>query len=178
MKRTMKGWVVLAALASVGASDIAAQDAPEQQQRLRAGPRVEAIMQMRERLELTEQQIADLEVIRRETVQERSAQRAEMDEMRSQLAAGQIRRSEMMAFMEDRRDAARGATDQRRARIEGVLTEAQLEQVQELRTRARAFARGRASVRGSDRPGFRGRPGVRSGDRRGRFGPARMGPRG
>ena len=178
MKRTMKGWVVLAALASVGASDIAAQDAPEQRQRLRAGPRVEAVMQMRERLELTEQQIAELEVIRREMVQERSAQRAELDEMRSRLAAGQIRRSELMAFMEERRDATQDVADERRARIDGVLTEAQLEQVQELRTRSPAFARGRASVRGGDGEGLRGRPGMRRGDRRGGFGPARMGPRG
>lgn len=177
MKRTMKGWVVLAALATVGASDIAAQDAPEQRQRLRAGPRVEALMQMRERLALSEQQIAELDVIRREIVQERSARRAEMDEMRSQLAAGQIRRSELMAFVEERQDVAEGVADERRGRIEGVLTEAQLEQVQELQGRSRAFARGRATARGGERAGFRGRPGMRGGERRGGFGPARMGPR-
>ena len=168
MRRTTGGWIVLGALVAFGATDIVAQDAV--QEPVREGPRVralpvEAVMRMRDRLELTEEQVAELDVIRREIVEERSTERAALAEMRSRLAAGQIRRSELMAFMEERQDATEGVTDQRRARVEGVLTEAQLETLQELRVRADAFARGRASVRGGERDGFRGRPGMRGGRR-------------
>lgn len=160
MKRTKSGWIVLGALMAFGAPDIAAQQDEMQAQPRMRGPSVEAIMRMRDRLELTEEQIASLDEIRREIVEQRNAERAALAEMRSRLAAGQIRRSELMAFMEERQDANQGVAEERRARIEGVLTETQLEALQEMRSRARAFARGRASVRGGERPGFR-RPGMR-----------------
>jgi len=143
MNGIRSGIIALGALAVLGAAQVAAQD-------------IESIMRARERLELTETQLESLEVIRREAVLERTTELAQMQELRSQLHAGQIRRSEVMAFMEDRREARQGLTEQRREQLAAVLDESQLERVQEMRQR-RGRASGRAGVRGSQRP-FRGPP--------------------
>jgi hypothetical protein len=164
MKRTTSSIIVLSALMAMGALDVAAQQAGDRERRRPArGGGVEAIMQMRDRLELTEGQIAELEEIRRETVARRSAEMADMAEMRSRLRAGEIRRSELMAFMEDRRDANAGVADEHRARVDAVLSEEQLAAVQEMRTRARDGVRGRQGVRRGPRGGFR--PGAGPGAR-------------
>ena len=156
MKRTTSRLIVLSALMAMGALDVAAQQAGGRERRRPArGAGVEAIMQMRDRLELTEGQIAELEEIRRETVARRSAEMAEMAEMRSRLRAGEIRRSELMAFMEDRRDANAGVAEEQRARVDAVLSEEQLAAVQEMRTRARGDMRGRQGVRRGPRGGVR-----------------------
>jgi hypothetical protein len=176
--RTNKGGIIaLTALMSIGASGIWAQAATEQDAppALRRGVDVERIMSLRERLELTEDQVAALEEIRREAVQRRTVEMAEALEMRSRVRAGQIRQSEMMAFMEERRDANQGVAEQRRERIEGVLDEAQLETLQTLRMRG-AYLRGRADMRrrrgpalgpnggrGAPGRGFRGQRGPRDG---------------
>jgi hypothetical protein len=100
---------------------------------------------------------------------------AEMAEMRSRLRAGEIRRSELMAFMEDRRDANAGVADEQRARVDAVLSEEQLAAVQEMRTRARGDMRGRQGVRRGPRGGFR--PGAGPGARnlRNGFGQGELG---
>ena len=174
MKRTTGITIVLTALAGLGAMDIAAQDeAPERRRGFR-GPGVEGVMQMRDRLELTEAQLADLEAMRRESVERRNADAAEMAEMRSRLAAGQIQRSDLMAFMEDRREANAGVSEAARERLEAVLSEEQLGTLDQMRSNARAFAAGRArGIRGR-RDDFRrgrqdrlGRDGIRGGG--GRF---------
>lgn len=149
MRTTKGGMLALTALMLIGANDIHAQAATEQDAppALRRGVDVETVMSMRERLELTEDQIAALDEIRREAVQRRTAEMAEAVEMRSRLRAGQIRPSEMMAFMEERRDANQGGVaEQRRERIASVLDEAQLETLQTLRVRG-AYMRGRADMR-------------------------------
>lgn len=161
MRRTTGGWLVLGALIAIGAVEVSGQEQGEVRRRAPAsGPDVEAIMQMRDRLALTEDQVAELEVIRREGVERRVAEMAEMEDLRSRLRAGQIRRSEVMARMEERRDANQGLGDERRTRIESILTEQQLAAVDELRLRTRAFRRGRPSVRRGPRSGFEGGPGV------------------
>ena len=178
MKRTMGAVVVLSALVATSATDIAGQDEVEDRLRLRGTQGVEAVMQMRDRLELTEDQITNLDAIRQESVQRRTAEAAELAEVRSQFAAGQIARSDVMAFMEDRRGSDESVADQQRERIDAILTEAQLESLQEARGRTRAFARGRSGARRGGRSALRGgrsafrggRPGMgggRSGFRRG-----------
>jgi hypothetical protein len=144
------GLLTLSALLLVGATQTGAQETADDASRpaLRRGVDVESIMSMRERLALTEDQLAALDAIRRETVQLRTAEMAEGAEMRSRLRAGLIRPSEMMAFMEDRRDANAGVAEERRERIEAVLDEAQLESLREIRTGGRAFMRERAGMRG------------------------------
>lgn len=153
MKVMRKGAIVLGALALFGAGSASGQS-------------VEAIMRARETLALTDDQIGRLDAIRREIVSQRSAEMAEMSELRSQLAAGQIRQSEVMAAQEDRQAAAEGRAEERRARIDAVLTEEQRAQVEQLRTRA-------DRVR-DRRQGFA--PGRRNGGGRGDFGPGGFGP--
>ena len=171
MKRTAGMIAVMGALAAAGAVEVAAQDATRERSRRSGAGGIEAIMQMRDRLELTEEQIASLDELRRESVERRSAERAAMSEMRSQLAAGQIRRSELMAFMEERRDARVGVADQERARLGTVLDSAQLATVEELRTRSGRAARYRDGARRAPRAGvargYRGGrgPGMTRGER-------------
>lgn len=184
MKWTMGGAIALSALIMMSANDISAQQADEARDRgsLRRGPGVEAIMRMRDGLELTDDQLTALEAIRSQSVQDRNAGMAEMAEMRSQLAAGEIQRSEMMAFMEQRREASAGVADQRRGSIDGILDDSQRES---LRARGQAVRRGqmrarrgaqgmrsrgnahgaRAGMRGArgGRPGMSGRGNLRSG---------------
>jgi hypothetical protein len=139
----------MGALAVLGSTGVEAQN-------------VESIMQARERLELTDDQNETLDNIRREAVQERTAQMAQMEELRSQLDAGQIRQSEMMAFMEELQDARQGVAEQRRERIESALTESQLEMVQATRRGAGRARVGRGGRAGPGGQGFgpRGRAGA------------------
>lgn len=162
-KRVFHGAIALLMMSAVTVESATAQAAPERRRAVR-GSAVESIMSMRDRLELTDDQISALDRIRAERVQERSTLRAEMAEMRSRLQAGQIRQSEMMAFLEDRADARRDDAEERQAEIEAILDEAQIEMLDDLRTRTRAFVRGRASARGGR--GVRGARGPRMDDDR------------
>ncbi len=120
------------------------------------GSSIERVMALRDRLELTEAQIATLDGIRAEEVRRRSELRAELEEMRSRVQAGQARRSEMMALMEDRRDAREAEVASLRERLEAVLEPGQLEELEQIRSEARAFERGRRA----GRAGMRGRVGL------------------
>ena len=126
----------------------------------RGGVDVETMMSMRDDLELSEEQLQALDELRAEGVAERSAWQAELAEMQSRLRAGQIPRSEMMAFLEARRESSSGVAQERLESVEAVLNEDQLRTVEELRARAQAFARGRAS-RGDGMRGDRFREGQR-----------------
>lgn len=162
-KRVFHGAIALLMMGAVTVESATAQATPERRRAVR-GSAVESIMSMRDRLELTDDQISALDRIRAERVQERSTLQAEMAEMRSRLQAGQIRQSEMMAFLEDRADARRDDAEERQAEIEAILDEAQIEMLDDLRTRTRAFVRGRASARGGR--GVRGARGPRMDDDR------------
>jgi len=172
MHKINGGTVTLLVALAVGVVGVSAQEPAEDEGRvgLRRGMSAEMIMSMRERLELTEAQLSALDEIRRETVQRRSTEMADMAEMRSRLRAGQIRRSEMMAFMEDRQEANQGLAEQRRVRVEAVLSEAQIEALQSMRRG------GRDGLRRGSRDGLRrgGRDGLRRGGPEGlrRGGPA------
>jgi uncharacterized membrane protein YgcG len=175
--------LALSALTLISAANISAQSETESERGrrgMRRSANAETVMSMREHLELTEYQIAQLDAIRADDVTRQNATRAELGEMSSKLQAGQIRRSEMMAFMENRRDAAMATAGDLEARIQGVLTETQLGSLEETRARRQAGARGRASARGGRSGGHgarggrgaRGARGARSG-REGDFGSAR-----
>ena len=155
MKVLRKGAIVLGALTVLSAIPASGQG-------------VEAIMRGRETLELTDDQINRLDAIRREIVSQRSAEMAELAELRSRLAAGQIRQSEVMAAQEDRQAAAEGRAQERRARIDAVLTEEQRASVEQIRTRGDRVRDRRQGLAPGDRAGFG----------RGGFGPGRGGPAG
>ena len=151
-------------------------DADGQAEERRRGPRggidVENIMSMRDRLELDDQQIGQLDAWRAERVTRRNEERAQIDEMRSQLRAGQITRSDMMAYMADRRDAMLGTQEDSRVRIEGILDTSQMQMYEGVLRERRAFARGRASGMRGGRGGVRGRASGMRGSRGGVRGPA------
>lgn len=164
MKWMTKGFIALGTLAIVGAQDTSAQ-------------RVETIMRAADRLELSRDQLERLDDLRREAVEHRTGDAREMRELRSQLEAGQIRRSDLLAAREDRVDALREFREEQRAAVAEILTEEQLASLDEaVRRDLRAgrgpedsrrlrFDRGDRGPRGQDGPSFRrGRPG---GDRAG-----------
>ena len=178
MRTTTGGLLLLAALLATGSLEVSAQQGRGMRggQAMRGADGVEGIMRMRDRLELTDEQLGQLDAIRAENVQRRTAEMVEMTEVQSRYAAGQIERSDVMAAMEGRRDAMRGTSDADRNRIEAILTEAQLENLGELRSRGRAFSNGRASGMSgrSGRSGFRNQ---RGGQNRGGFRGGRDGNR-
>lgn len=172
MKRMTGGVLVLAMLAT-GAVELMAQQGFQGRRGQAADGRrggAEAVMGMRDRLELTDDQINSLEALRRSNVQSQNDQFSATNELRSQLQAGQIDRSEFNDTMRAQREANRDLAGQQRSEIEAILTEEQIESIRETQGRARAFARGRASMR-------RGQLGVR-GSRDGIRGGPGMGPRG
>ena len=137
---------------------------------------VEAIMRMRDRLELTDEQISQLDDIRRENVQRRATAMAEMAELGSQVAAGQIKRSDLASSLQARREEGQAMAKPGELAT-SILTDQQREILNEARMRSLRAPSGRArGMRGRGGPGgFRGpqggpsRPGIRGG---------RGGPRG
>ncbi|MBT8488172.1 MAG: hypothetical protein HKN72_16955 [Gemmatimonadetes bacterium] len=147
MKGRAMVFMASAALAIATAGEAAAQDTTDRRgSRMTSEP--ERIMALRERLELTEDQLSALEQLRVEGVERRAETRATMDELRSRLRAGEIERDQMRASLEELRQAQPNAGD-RRARIEGILTEDQLGSLQEMRTRRSAVRERRGEARGA-----------------------------
>ncbi len=160
MKMMTGGSLVLAMLFATGVTGVTAQQGQRGAQRGGTQGRqegsVESIMRLRESLELSEDQVSQLDAIRRENVQQRTAEMARTTEVQSRYAAGLIQRSDVMAAMEERQEAARGRDGQQRERLQSILTEGQQESLNDLRRRNRTSAgRGRAA-RGHAGPGFRG----------------------
>mgnify|MGYP006865139209 CR=1 FL=1 len=130
----------------------------------RAQPGVEHIMRLRERLELSENQINDLDAVRRDLVQFRSGHQAAADELRSQVLAGQLDADAAREQALARREGGEAFHEDVKARIESVLTEAQREELGDIAGEARAFQRGRASTQRGGQGSFRqGRGAVRGG---------------
>lgn len=206
MNKKTLGALVLAMLLGVGALELNAQQnrgmrgAPNLRQgnlRQFRGPGVfgkpsfnrappsgpEQIMRMRDRLQLTDEQINQLDDIRRENVQRRTTAMAEMAELRSQVTAGQINRSDVMSSLQARREEGQAMakpgelvmsilTDQQRDILD-ILGEAKTRSLRARSGNARGM-RGRGGPAGFRDPkgGRSGRPGMRGG----RGGP--RGPRG
>ena len=170
MKMTMGGFLVLATLFSTGMTDVTAQQGRrgpqlrgvEGRQGARQDGGVESIMSLRARLELTEDQMDQLDAIRRENLRLRTAAMAEMTEVKSQYAAGLIRRSDVMAAMEDREEARRGLAEQQRESLQAILTEGQQESLNSARRQARASRSDGRRGRGGQRR-FRGDGGGQQG---------------
>ena len=169
MKMMTGGFLVMVTVLATGATGVSAQQGRRGPQgrggQDRQGAGVESIMRLSESLELTEDQVGQLDAIRRENVQRRTAEMAQTTEIQSQYAAGLIRRSDVMAATEDRRDAAREQQGQQRERLQSILTEAQQESLNGLRRQNRASA-GRGDRGGQQgRGAFRGNRGGRQGRR-------------
>lgn len=148
MKRMMGGAALMAAMMVVVPVRTEAQAGPGARG-IGMAPRgagVEMLLRQRERLELTEDQIARLERIRQEAVERRTAHQAQVAELRSRVAAGQL---EVAAFREQVRaiqEGAEGIREEQRTRTEAVLNDAQKEQIEQWRGQARAYRAGRMSA--------------------------------
>lgn len=149
MKRTMGGAALVAALVALAPWQADAQVGPRGQRGMMVGQRgagVEAILQQKEQLELTDAQVRSLDQIRQEAVQRRTAQQAQVAELSSKVRAGQVEAAEFRAQAQARREAAAEFQKQQQERVEGILTEAQRQKVQEWGNQARAFQMGRQSA--------------------------------
>lgn len=138
----------------------------------RGAPRsgaVERAIRLADELELTADQQAQLEAIRVELLEQRTAQTTAMLALRSEVAAG-IREPEAVGeVMAERLQAARAAGESVRDRVGEILTDEQEEELQRMNRRAMWRQRG---MRGRSRvEGQRGWRGERGFDRsRGRGG--------
>ena len=185
MKKTIGGVAMLTLFLTVGATDLVGQLGPRADRSGRggalagraAGPRgpaargLEGILRLRDRLELTEEQVARLDALRGEQVERRGQEAAELGELRSQLRAGSMERAEARERMLALREARRAQAEVSRTAVAEILNDAQEAELEELRARRRAFEAGRRSAirdreRGADRPGrpgIQGRRGLRGG---------------
>ncbi|HUG38493.1 MAG TPA: hypothetical protein VML54_16155, partial [Candidatus Limnocylindrales bacterium] len=132
MKTMMGGAAILAMMLFVGVADLAAQQNRAQGPRaaiadrmVRGGgaPGVERILRMREQLELTEDQVNRLDALRSERVEQHTLAAHETNELRSQLRAGTIERTEAMERLRTAREARAGQAEQSRAAVEALLDE-------------------------------------------------------
>jgi hypothetical protein len=149
MKRTMGGVALLAALVALAPMQVEAQVGPRGQRA--AGPAlrgggVEMILRQQERLELTDAQVKQLDQIRQEAVQRRTEHQAQMAELRSKVRSGLVKPDSLRAQAEARREVASAMQQAQRARVEGVLTDAQKEKLEQWAGQAQAFRMGRQSA--------------------------------
>ncbi len=139
--------------------------------------RIESALRMRERLALTEDQVAQLDALRRARVAERQTAASELAELQSQFRAGQLSGDEFRDAVRQRREAAPAAQDDP---LSEMLTEDQVSQLDRAGRRGgmrgmRGFRgrgqmefrrRGRGEFRGRGRTEFRRRGGPDLRDRR------------
>ncbi len=152
---------------------VAAQEGqePAQTSRMRAPVSAEAVLGMRARLELTEDQIVQLSRLREQDVARRQDQMAWALDLRSRLQAGDLSRDEFAAQMSKAREGFRERGQARTEQVTGLLSDAQREKFgtirrEAFRQRARMNAQG---SRGQGRAGAaRGQRGMRGGIQRGR----------
>ena len=184
--KTMCGAATLALMMTVGASDVVGQlgprgDRPVREDRVveQARPArgsgagaVERLLRLRDRLELTEDQVSRLDALRGEVVAQRGQNAAELEELRSQLRAGTLDRPEARERMQALREDRRSMVDRSRAAVEDILDDEQEAEMEAIQAQRRAFEAGRRSglrdrTRGPARPGrqerSQRRPGVRGG---------------
>lgn len=149
MKRTMGGAVLLAALVALAPAQMDAQVGPRGQRAmgpaLRGGG-VEMILNQKERLELTDDQVKQLDQIRQEAVQRRTEHQAQMAELRSKVRSGQEKPEALREQVEARRQVATAMQEAQRARVESILNDAQKEEVQDWAQQGRAFRMGQQSA--------------------------------
>ncbi|GMV03748.1 MAG: hypothetical protein AMXMBFR53_00300 [Gemmatimonadota bacterium] len=149
MKRTMGGAALLAAVMAVAPLNLDAQMGPRGQRGQAMGPRgagVEMILRQRERLELTDAQVSQLDQLRQEAVQRRTAHQAQVAELRSKVAAGQLEAAAFREQVQSMWEGAEGVRTQQQERVEGILTDAQRQSLQQWGAQARAFRMGRQSA--------------------------------
>lgn len=140
-------WILVLGLGVAVAAPAYSQAGPAPR---RPAPAVdpEGLLRQRERLELTEQQTAQLRAFREQAVQSRQRRTAELLELRSRMRAGELSREEFRRQLSQRRASERTGAEESRERILEVLTEQQQQRLQQGRREALA-RRGLAARRGT-----------------------------
>ncbi len=143
---------------------LSAANAQRAQRGTRGGMRsagVENLLRIRERLELSDGQIAQLEEVRGTALEQRKARAVELLDLQSRWRAGELDRDEWRGLMAERREANREQSAQTRDQIRAVLTDEQRERVASLRSQRTGPRRGVRGGRFRNGPravrGFRGR---------------------
>ncbi len=161
MKRIASNAVVIAVAVVLPLSAANAQRKPTgpREGMRRAG--VENLLRMRERLELTDEQLTQLEELRVAALELRKTRMAEMMDLQSRRRAGDLEREEWRDVMAERREANRTQSAQQREQITAILTDEQRDRITSLRPQLAAARRGARAGRFRNRPGatrgFRGR---------------------
>jgi hypothetical protein len=93
---------------------------------------VENILRRKDDLKLTDQQVGQLEVIRKEEVTRRQEEAHVLIDLQSRAAAGLVDKTEFRDAMEKQDDAQRIAARNVRNRLEKILTADQLEQLEQV----------------------------------------------
>ena len=124
----------------------------------------EQALALREHLELSDAQIAQLDQLRQEHLEQRQSVMAELMQIRSDVAAGTLTRADARELIRSRRSEAATPDQTPAEQLTEVLSEEQMEQFRQSRQRGR---RGQARVRGGQggQVGPRGGRGFRRGQR-------------
>ena len=161
MKRIASSAVVIAIAVVL---PLSAANAQRRQGGAREGMRaagVENVLRMRERLELTDEQLTQLEELRVAALERRKTRMVEMMDLQSRRRAGDLEREEWRDVMAERRETNRTQGARQREQITAILTDEQRDRITSLRqqragtrrgARAGRFRNGRGAARG-----FRGR---------------------
>jgi hypothetical protein len=157
----VKTGMVLAIAGLMVAAPLSAQRGPHARRGLERerAPGVEQMLQIRDQLELSSEQIAQLNTLREELLTERVRAFEARERTRSDFMAGELTLSDMRSALEEQREARQAGAEATRERVEGILTEAQLEEFRSARQQARRN-RGERGARGPGN-GWRGRRGGR-----------------
>jgi hypothetical protein len=135
------------------------------------------LLSLRETLELTDDQIGQLETLEEGFAEQREARRAQAQEMREQVRSGDVPRNDIREQAAARREAGQATSAAHKQMVEQVLTDEQSGKLTEMRAANQQHRSGRAGMRGrgqrGQRQGVRGRQGFqrgRQGFQRGRQG--------
>ncbi len=178
MKRSMGGAVLFAAMVALAPADVDAQVGPRGARVLGPplrGGGVELILSQRKGLELTDDQVTQLDQIRQEAVRRRTEHQGQMAELRSKVRSGQESPATLLEQVQARRQVALAMQEAQRTQVESILNDAQKEELQDWVGQGWAFRMGRRSAAWGG-PGFG--PGAWAGPGRQQWGPGVVGPRG
>lgn len=129
----MKFPLLATALALAAAiSPLAAQDRAPRPRRA-AVTSAEALLGMRARLGLSQDQIDRLSALRREALEERKARISALMDLRSEFRAGEINHDQFAARLSELREAVRARASERAGTLRDVLTAEQRQTLVELR---------------------------------------------
>ncbi len=153
-------WLKHGALLSIALAAATSAE-PLQAQRWEARGRgadgsVEQALRLRDTLQLTDDQVAQLQALRQEAVADRQAAMDNRIDAQSRFRAGDLTRDEFREEAAARHEEARSGAEARQERFSGILTEEQGEQL--ATARRRAFRMGRHGGRpgGGEGRGYRG----------------------